>query len=386
MSGQVQEMPFLPQLPHDPPVNPYAGMGHQDQDSQDGGQKLDTVDDLISVLQNNVKGKESQYELVPVNPNDVLPNSHEVLVKDEPADSGYEQQGLFPLVLDTDGIEVKQETDVRLAPRTLGQWSSTAEQIRAGMDTLTQQDDPSPSSAHIQNIVQFLEHDDQFTVTVTDPKTSRVVEQTTARTVPLQMSGGNVRQLVTSDLVQPLTYVMSSASMGSLGICSTGQSKVNGVGAQPTGVSTGSAMQNVKLRVNPTTPRSIPTPGVMGSKPGVNARQVAMTSQVRGHTTPASRTMAASLNGGAVQTSPATRFQSAATQPGNARPVDAASRLQLARMQQAASANVAMTTSHNTLSAADMAAIQLSSDNLMSTSTRLIHDYLNNHSIENMQQ
>ena len=298
-ASQPQQMPFMPQMKPELQISMNAGVlqPHVElvhEESQNTGQKLDTFDDLISVLKNTVEDPKRQFELIPVNPN-------EVLVKQEPVDAEYEQHSFTPMKAEPTMTRVKQEvvdlthTMGNNPSDSSGQWASTGQQIRAGLDVLANQNDsPLTSNTHIQNLIQFLEKDDStYTVTVTDPKTAQVLEQATAKPSsvqpPRQPAGQRTAADFTTTLGQHRTYITSSAAVGSLSISkvdssssqvsqSSGQSvlikpvmtmqkKVDaGPRHQPQSVSV-SAMQNVKLRVRPHTAQLVaPTLGLPGGK------------------------------------------------------------------------------------------------------------------------
>ena len=298
-ASQPPQMPFMPQMKPELEININAGVlqPHVEpvqEESQNTGQKLDTFDDLISVLKNTVEDPKRQFELIPVNPN-------EVLVKQEPMDAEYEQHSFTPMKAEPTMTRVKQEvvdlthTMGNNPSDSSGHWASTGQQIRAGLDVLANQNDPPlTSSAHIQNLIQFLEKDDSTcTITVTNPKTAQVLEQATAKPSsvqpPRQPAGQRTAADFTTTLGQHRTYITSSAAVGSLSISkvdssssqvsqSNGQSvlikpvmtmqkKVDaGPRHQPQSVSV-SAMQNVKLRVRPHTVQLVaPTPGLPGGK------------------------------------------------------------------------------------------------------------------------
>lgn len=294
-ASQLQEMQFMSQmdkfqlsspLVETPALQPIQVEPVQEP-AQNTGQKIDTFDDLISVLQNTVKGSDSerQFELIPVNPNDVL-------VKQEPMDTGYEQQSFAPMKTDQEMAVVKKE-EIDLT----GPWVSTGEQIRAGMDLTN--DDELTSSAQIQNLVNFLEESDDnvLTVTVTDPITSEVLEQTTTKSPPLQPARHHAGKMTTdsnSTLGQCMTYVTSSAAVGSLSM-----NKADVMGGQlpllpqsvfikpsmsmHNGVNSGleyqsrtmsvSAMQNIKLRPHTSQLMHPPRPQMTGRQATAMASQ-----------------------------------------------------------------------------------------------------------------
>ena len=219
-ASQPQQMPFLPQMKHELQINMNAGVlqPHVEpvhEESQNTGQKLDTFDDLISVLKNTVEDPKRQFELIPVNPN-------EVLVKQEPVDAEYEQHSFTPMKAEPTMTRVKQEvvdlthTMGNNPSDSSGQWASTGQQIRAGLDVLANQNDsPLTSNTHIQNLIQFLEKDEStYTLTVTDPKTAQVLEQATAKPSsvqpPRQPAGQRTAADFTTTLGQHRTYITSS--------------------------------------------------------------------------------------------------------------------------------------------------------------------------------
>lgn len=173
--------------------------------SAKSGQKLDTCEDLISILKTHVKDSKNGFEFTPVSESDV-----DIPIKQEPLDAEYEQKSF----LNSDGqvelTEVKQED----MPESSGTWTSTGQQIRTSLDTLTNPDDAS-SDVHIQNILQFLKTDENA-VPVTGIGANTVQQ-------PCQTTRQNpVTQTPSSRPPQMTTYVTSSATMGSLNKMRTG--------------------------------------------------------------------------------------------------------------------------------------------------------------------
>jgi hypothetical protein len=237
---------------------------------------LDTFDDLINVLQKQTGAEGGNLELIPVNPN-------EVYVKEEPQDPSYEHQPNGQAALLVKG-GVKQEVDAAAqllsTSRATSNPQSTSQFIRAGLETLTNPEEPGPSSTQIANIVQFLEQDENtFRVTATDPRTSQVVEQTTVNSSLHGLTSAQLSMARSAANAQVsagphVTYITSAAPMGSLGAVGIPNGQINNMqlmqqrqqqqlqkqsqqqhagAANPLktiSISAMPAMQNVKLRPN----------------------------------------------------------------------------------------------------------------------------------------
>ncbi|KAL8588971.1 hypothetical protein ACOMHN_065753 [Nucella lapillus] len=166
--------------------------------SPKSGQKLDTCEDLISILKTHVKNTGNGFELTPVSESEIgLP------IKQEPLDADYEQSHFLNADGQVELTGVKQED---MAMSEFVTWSSMGQQIRTSLDTLTNPDDMS-SRAEINNILQYLKTDEQMV-----PATIRgasPLQQPTARRIPLTQTTSAAR-------TQMVTYVTSSAPVGAL--------------------------------------------------------------------------------------------------------------------------------------------------------------------------
>lgn len=405
-----QQMPFMPQMKHDQEINMNTGLvqpqtfqHHAEpvqEELQSSGQKLDTFDDLISVLKNTVSDSKKEFELIPVNPN-------EVLVKQEPVDTEYEQQSFMTMETEPKVAGIKEEVcDLTHAtgnnlPDSSGQWVSVGQQIRAGLDVLTNQNEAPSSNAHIENIINFLEKDDRtLTVTVTDPKTAQVLEQTTSKTNSVQPLGQPSFQQTTADstsaMGQRITYITSSAVVGSLSMSKADsssspiswlqQSKGKPVTnmqkkvdanprRQPQSISV-SAMQNVKLR-----PHAVqlmaPTPGVPGKAQTTRQQVTATAVQPPQTISQQAQRSTASQNGVSV-TLVASKDHSAPEKKLQ-RIINTSWSGNSAKTSQGMTGSLKLISSHNgALPQTEM------SEPLLSVSTAQIMEYLQENSIESM--
>ena len=187
------------------------------QDEPKLGQKLDTFDDLIRVLESNVKAAGTGFELRQVSPDSVQ-------IKEEPMDADYESQ---TLVQTNRMPDIKQEAT--LPDSSSGPWTSTGQHIRAGTDTITNADEPCSTSAKIKNIIKYLERDDAVLPNRVSSSTVKATgEQTAAR--PSSVRHVRPAGQMTTAASKPaqgkgVTYVMGSAPVASLSQVSVGGSQ-----------------------------------------------------------------------------------------------------------------------------------------------------------------
>ncbi|XP_076448803.1 uncharacterized protein LOC143285424 [Babylonia areolata] len=183
-SGKAQS-PFLPSETGEQETNPKPV------------QKLDTCEDLLSILRTHVKDNGNGFEMTPVSEDDVQ-------IKQEVLDAEYEKKGFQNLDKQVGLTDIKQEDTTTESSET---WPSTGQQIRASLDTLTNQDDLSSTNARIQNIVQYLERA-EHTMHTTGTSTVKQPGQPVRQNLTTQTPSARPTQMA--------TFVVSSASVGAL--------------------------------------------------------------------------------------------------------------------------------------------------------------------------